>query len=74
MNKNIKVKNLILPNKPLSNFESIEAVNTLKIPNIRNDAPCNNPLTRPNVGKCLERENKCGIFNFDGVHVLGSSV
>ena len=32
---NISVGNLVLPNKPLSNIELLEAARTLKIPNFR---------------------------------------
>ena len=47
----ISIKNVILPNKPLNNFELEDAVNRLKIPCFR----------------CFNKPNKkeCGIVNFD---------
>lgn len=58
MSEKIKVYNLILPNKPLSNLELMEAVNKLKTPNFRGTVVCD---ALP--GKLMKKE--CGILNLD---------
>ena len=35
MSENIRVHNIILPNEPLSNFQLLDAIKELKIPNFR---------------------------------------
>ena len=56
--ENISVGKLVLPNKPLSNIELIDAAKKLKIPNFRGvflrDILPNKP-----------RKNECGILNLD---------
>ena len=54
----ISVKNVILPNKPLSNFELEDAVGKLKIPYFR-DVFFLDTLPRKSNKK------ECGIVNFD---------
>src|ERR1700729_313840 len=55
----IKVINMQLPNKPLSNFELIDAVKNLKIPNFRG------VFLRTELPK-KPTKNECGILNLDG--------
>ena len=62
---NISVGNLVLPNKPLSNIELLEAARKLKIPNFR--------------GVCLRdtlpkkpKKKECGILNLDDTSGLGT--
>ena len=54
----IEVEGIYLPNKPLTNFELMDAVKILEIPNFRGvfmrDQLPNNP-----------NRNECGILNFD---------
>ena len=54
----ISVKNVILPNKPLSNFELEDAVGKLKIPCFRGVFLLDNLPRKPN-------KKECGIVNFD---------
>ena len=55
---NISVGNLVLPNKPLSNLELLEAARKLKIPNFRG---VNLRDTLPATPK----KKECGILNLD---------
>ena len=55
---NISVGNLVLPNKPLSNLELLEAARKLKIPNFRG---VNLRDTLPTTPK----KKECGILNLD---------
>ena len=55
---NISVGNLVLPNKPLSNIELLEAARKLRIPNFRG---VNLRDTLPKRAKRKE----CGILNLD---------
>ena len=52
------IKNVILPNKTLSNFELEDAVNRLKIPSFRGVFLLDTLLKKPN-------KKECGIVNFD---------
>ena len=64
----ISVKNVILPNKPLSNFELEDAVGKLKIPYFRGVFLLDTLLRKPN-------KKECGIVNFDkscGPSTIGS--
>jgi hypothetical protein len=54
----ISVENVVLPNKPLSNLELMEAVKCLKIPTFRG------VFMRNELKMCL-RKNECGILNLD---------
>ena len=54
----ISVKNVILPNKPLSNFELEDAVGKLKIPYFRGVFLLDTLPKKPN-------KKECGIVNFD---------
>ena len=54
----ISIKNIILPNKPLSNFELEEAVKRLKIPYFRGVFLLDTLPKKPN-------NKECGIVNFD---------
>ena len=54
----IAVKNVILPNKPLSNFELEDAVKNLKIPCFRGVFLLDTLPTKPS-------KKECGIVNFD---------
>ena len=65
MEKLILVEGLVLPNKALSNFELIEAVKKLKIPNFRG-VFMRNELPR----KPLRKE--CGILNLDSAPGRGT--
>ena len=56
--KNINVEGIILPNKALTNFELIEAVKKLNIPNFRGLFMRDALPKRP-------RRNECGILNLD---------
>ena len=56
--KNIDVEGVVLPNKPLTNFELIEAVKKLNIPNFRGLFMRDALPKRP-------RRNECGILNLD---------
>ena len=55
---NISVGNMVLPNKPLSNLELLEAARKLKIPNFRG---VNLRDTLPTTPK----KKECGILNID---------
>ena len=54
----ISIKNVILPNKPLNNFELEDAVNRLKIPCFRGVFLLDTLPKKPN-------KKECGIVNFD---------
>ena len=54
----ISIKNVILPNKPLSNFELEDAVNKLKIPSFKGVFLLDTLPKKPN-------KKECGIVNFD---------
>ena len=54
----ISVKNVILPNKPLSNFELEDAAGKLKIPYFRGVFLLDTFPRKPN-------KKECGIVNFD---------
>jgi len=54
----IKVGKVILPNKPLTNFELLEAVKELKIPNFRGVFLRNELPKKPRI-------KECGILNLD---------
>ena len=62
----ISIKNIILPNKPLNNFELEDAVKKLKIPNFRG------VFLLDTLPKKLNKK-ECGIVNFDksGIGSLG---
>ena len=62
---NISVGNLVLPNKPLSNLELLEAARKLKIPNFRG---VNLRDTLPMTPK----KKECGILNLDDTAGLGT--
>ena len=55
---NISVGNLVLPNKPLSNIELLEAARKLKIPNFRGVSLCDILPKKP-------KKKECGILNLD---------
>ena len=54
----ISIKNVILPNKPSSNFELEDAVKKLKIPSSRGVFLLDTLPKKPN-------KKKCSIVNFD---------
>ena len=54
----ISIKNVILPNKPLSNFELEDAAKRLKIPSFRGVFLLDTLPKKPN-------KKECGIVNFD---------
>ena len=54
----ISIKNVILPNKPLNNFELEDAVKKLKIPSFRGVLLLDTLPKKPN-------KKECGIVNFD---------
>ena len=54
----ISIKNVILPNKPLNNFELEDAVKRLKIPCFRGVFLLDTLPNKPN-------NKECGIVNFD---------
>ena len=54
----ISIKNVILPNKPLNNFELEDAVKKLKIPSFRGVFLLDTLRKKPN-------KKECGIVNFD---------
>ena len=54
----ISIKNIILPNKPLNNFELKDAVKKLKIPYFRGVFLLDTLPKKPN-------KKECGIVNFD---------
>ena len=55
---NISVGNLVLPNKPLSNIELLEAARKLKIPNFRGVSLRDTLPKKP-------KKKECGILNLD---------
>ena len=55
---NISVGNLVLPNKPLSNLELLEAARKLRIPNFRGVNLRDTLPKRP-------KRKECGILNLD---------
>ena len=62
---NISVGNLVLPNKPLSNLELLEAARKLKIPNFRGVSLRDALPTTP-------KKKECGILNLDDTTGLGT--
>ena len=54
----ISIKNIILPNKPLNNFELEDAAKRLKIPSFRGVFILDTLPKKPN-------KKECGIVNFD---------
>ena len=54
----ISIKNVILPNKPLNNFELEDAVKKLKIPSFRG-------VFLPDTLPIKPNKKECGIVNFD---------
>ena len=54
----ISIKNVILPNKPLSNFELEDAARKLSIPSFRGVFLLDTLPKKPN-------KKECGIINFD---------
>ena len=54
----ISIKNVILPNKPLNNFELEDASKKLKIPSFRGVFLLDTLPKKPN-------KKECGIVNFD---------
>jgi hypothetical protein len=56
--KNIDVEGVVLPNKPLTNFELVDAVKKLNIPNFRGVYLRDTLPSKP-------RANECGILNLD---------
>ena len=61
----ISVEDLLLPNKPLTNFELMDAVKELKIPHFRGVFMRNDLPTRA-------RNRECGILNLDDVSGRGT--
>ena len=55
---NISVGNLVLPNKPLSNIELLEAARKLKIPNCRG-------VSLRDILPKKPKKKECGILNLD---------
>ena len=62
---NISVENLVLPNKPLSNIELLEAARKLKIPNFRGVSLRDTLPKKP-------KKKECGILNLDDTSGLGT--
>ena len=62
---NISVENLVLPNKPLSNIELLEAVRELNIPNFRVVSLRDTLPKKP-------KKKECGILNLDDTSGLGT--
>ena len=62
---NISVGNLVLPNKPLSNIELLEAARKLKIPNFREVSLRDTLPKKP-------KKKECGILNLDDTSGLGT--
>ena len=54
----VSIKNIILPNKPLNNFELEDAAKKLKIPNFKGVFLLDTLPKKPN-------KKECGIVNFD---------
>ena len=65
--KNIDVEGVVLPNKPLTNFELIEAAKKLNIPNFRG------VFLRDALPK-KPRRNECGILNLDDSNGTGTAL
>ena len=63
--KNIDVYGIVLPNKPLTNFELLDAAKKLNIPNFRG------VFLRDELPK-KPRANECGILNLDDSSGRGS--
>ena len=63
--KNIDVEGVVLPNKPLTNFELIDAAKKLNIPNFRGVFMRDALPKRP-------RRNECGILNLDDSNGAGT--
>ena len=61
----VSVEGLLLPNKPLTNFELIDAVKELKISRFRGVFMRNDLPTKP-------RSRECGILNLDDVSGRGT--
>ena len=61
----ISVEGLLLPNKPLTNFELMDAVKELKIPHFRGVFMRNDLPTRA-------RNRECGILNLDDTYGRGT--
>ena len=64
----ISIRNIMLPNKPLSNFELEDAAKRLKIPSFRRVFLLDTLPKKPN-------KKECGIVNFDkcgspGMHLV----
>ena len=62
---NISVGNLVLPNKPLSNIELLEAARKLKIPNFRG-------VSLRDILPKKPKKKECGILNLDDTTGLGT--
>ena len=62
---NISVENLVLPNKPLSNIELLEAARKLKIPNFRVVSLRDTLPKKP-------KKKECGILNLDDTSGSGT--
>ena len=62
---NISVENLVLPNKPLSNIELLEAARKLKIPNFRGVSLRDTLPKKP-------KKKECGILNLDDTSGSGT--
>jgi len=63
--KNISVYNVVLPNKPLSNVELLDAAKKIEIPGFRGVFVRDNLPSKP-------RKNECGILNFDDASGKGT--
>ena len=63
--KNINVEGVVLPNKPLTNFELIEAAKKLNIQNFRGFFMRDALPKKP-------RRNECGILNLDDSNGKGT--
>ena len=62
---NISVGNLVLPNKPLSNIELLEAARKLKIPNFRG-------VSLRDILPKKPKKKECGILNLDDTTESGT--
>lgn len=62
---NVSVESVVLPNKPLSNFDILEAASKLKIPNFRG------VFLRDTLPK-KTRNHGCGILNLDDTSGKGT--
>ena len=63
--KNIDVEGVVLPNKPLTNFELLDAAKKLNIPNFRGFFMRDDLPKKP-------RRNECGILNLDDSNGKGT--